>query len=274
MPDALFMLLAAIACCIIYVRMSGIVYLGRTMAGPTLVHDDHHVMGERIRVLEVRRTYQSATYLDEDTWCDLPFMYLRLYDRLFDLMPGAHDLLMLGGGGFAYPKHIVAHRPEARIDVVEVDSAMTRIAYEFFFLDRLIGAYHTRETGRLRIYHTDAVTYLRACLRKGKRYDAILNDCFELQTPSPALFSVDALSAVRSCLVPGGLYLVNVITALEGELAGPLLRLTASLSEVFEHVYALPCYREPTDRRDNVIVISSQRPLDVAGGLTLFEGVT
>ena len=243
-----------------------------TMFGTAII-SERDWTGGRIRLLSVDTTMQSATYLGEDTWCDPPFMYLRLYDRLFDALPDARNLLMLGGGGFAYPKHIVAHRPQARIDVVEVDPAMTRIAYEHFFLDRLMSTYHTEESGRLRIYHTDGLTYLQTCQRKDKRYDAILNDCFELQQMAPSLMASDALRTVRDCLVPGGLHLVNIITALQGELARPLYQLVANLSGVFAHVYAIPCYREPADQRDNVMVIASQRALDLADALTLYEGM-
>lgn len=244
-----------------------------TMFGTAII-SERDWTGGRIRLLDVDTTMQSATYLDEDTWCDLPFMYLRLYDRLFDAMPGARNLLMLGGGGYAYPKHIVAHHPRSRIDVVEIDPTMTQIAYEYFFLDRLMRMYHTKENGRLRIYHTDGLTYLNACIRKGKRYDAILNDCFELQEPSPSLLPVESIHAVSRCLTPGGLYFINVITALEGTLAEPLHRLVANLSDVFAHVYALPCYREPSDMRDNVMVIASERALDLTDAIVLYEAIT
>ncbi len=242
-----------------------------TMFGTARIYERY--WGERtIRVLDLNGTMQSATYLD-DGWCDLPFLYMRLYNCLFEARPQTSNLLMLGGGGFAYPKHVIAHRPNARIDVVEIDPAITRIAYEHFFLDRLMQEWHTEATGRLKIYETDALTYLQSCIGKGKRYDAILNDCFALDVADTSLFEADALRIVDSCLVPGGLYMVNIISALQGELAEPFFQLVDGLVRVFSHVYAIPCYREPNDQRDNIIVVASQQSAQISSAFAIYEAV-
>ncbi len=228
--------------------------------------------GRPIRILSVEGTMQSATYLDAG-WCDLPFPYLQLYDCLFEANPCAYNLLMLGGGGFAYPKHIIAHHPEARIDVVEIDPAVTRIAYEHFLLDRLMHTWDTQESGRLGIYHANALVYLETCRRKGKRYHAILNDCFAAGEADHALASPHALATIRGCLEENGLYLVNMITALEGDDADALHRLVANLSCAFAFVCALPCYREPVNQPDNVIVVASSHPVGIEGSLVLYEAL-
>ena len=228
--------------------------------------------GRPIRILSIAGTMQSATYLDAG-WCDLPFPYLQLYDRLFEVRPHAHDLLMLGGGGYAYPKHVIAHHPEARIDVVEIDPSITRIAYERFFLDRLMHKWDTQRSGRLGIYHAHALDYLEACRRKGKCYHAILNDCFAASAADLALAAPDALATIGACLTTDGLYLVNIITAIEGDDAAPLQRLVANLSDIFGFVCAIPCGREPLDEYDNLIVVASQQPLSIDGSLVLYEAI-
>lgn len=226
----------------------------------------------QIRVLDVDDTYQSATFLDE-YWCVAPFPYLMLYGCVFDIDPPVRNLCMLGGGGYAFPKYVVAYHPEARIDVVEIDPAITRIACEDFFLDRLIHTYHTDENGRLGLVCDDGLAYLHRCAQGNVRYDAILNDCFAAGTPEAALTTPEALRTVRACLTPTGLYLTNTIAALEGEESWPLVELVNTLSEVFAHVSALPCSRHGEDERDNMVVIASQYDYDIPDVLRLYDAL-
>ena len=76
----------------------------KTMFGTAQVYEIVWQDDKPLRVLDVEGTYQSATYLD-DRWCEVPFPYLALYDKLFEQVPDARDILMLGGGAFAFPKH-------------------------------------------------------------------------------------------------------------------------------------------------------------------------
>ncbi|MBR3258703.1 MAG: hypothetical protein IKF96_06895, partial [Eggerthellaceae bacterium] len=110
-----------------------------------LVYAIHYRDGEPpVRVMEVDGAFQSATYLAEGREYDPVFDYFRAYDCLYEAQDTAGNpapcanLLMLGGGGYAWPKHVVAHHPESRIDVVELDPTVTAVAGRYFFLDRCI----------------------------------------------------------------------------------------------------------------------------------------
>ena len=129
-------------------------------------------------------------------------------------------LLALGGGGYTWPKHVVAHHPESRIDVVELDPTVTAVAGRYFFLDRCIEEFETEATGRLGLVCDDALHYLETYA--GAPYDAIANDLFSGKNPVESLMTEDAARLVRSRLADGGLYVVNVITALTGAAAAPL----------------------------------------------------
>lgn len=226
----------------------------------------------QIRVLDVNDTYQSATFLDE-RWCVVPFPYLGLYRCVFDIDYPVRNLCMLGGGGYAFPKYVVAYCPEARIDVVEIDPAITQIARKDFFLDRLIQTYHTEESGRLGLVCGDGLEYLHRCTQGNVRYDAILNDCFAAGAPEVALTTPKAMQVVRTCLAPKGIYLTNIITALEGEESWPLVELVNTLSEAFAHVSALTCGRRDEEERDNVVVVASQYDHDIPNALRLYDAL-
>ena len=246
-----------------------------------------------IRVLEIDGAYQAATYIDDERVYDLVFDYYKMYDHLFEALgansgqpeqtarsaPRDHiaphgqtslplsadqpeqtarrrqiNLLMMGGGGYAYPKHVIAHHPEARIDVVEIDPDITLLAERYFFLDRLIEEFETERTGRLGLVCDDALSYLESC---NVVYDAILNDTFAGKHPVESLLTSEALHLAKSRLAPEGLYLANVISALEGPAAVPLEHLVDTLFGVFRHVYVVPCGKYPVTETDNHMVIAT-----------------
>ncbi len=113
----------------------------KTMFGPALVYTRADEDGRPVRLLRVGRSVQSATYVDEDSRFEPVFDYYLAFDLMFEVNPRIQNVLMLGGGGYAYPKHLIATRPEARIDVVEIDPAITSIARRHFFLGELIEEY-------------------------------------------------------------------------------------------------------------------------------------
>ena len=241
----------------------------RTMFGPAFVYTVEGDNGEPVRVLNVRGTYQSATYLGE-RYAEPVFAYYRAFDAMFG--PGVpldvRNVLMIGGGGYAYPKHLIATRPEARIDVVEIDPVITSIAERYFYLDRLIVEYETEETGRLGLICADGRAYLDELASAehptsaghpasaehpepvgpepvgpvpvGGLYDAIVLDSFGGREHVPTLVSLEAARVARVCLNPGGLVLANIVAPTEGPGAGFLRSYVATLGEVFAHVHVVP----------------------------------
>ena len=101
-------------------REMGIYVVPRTKFGTALIFTVEDDSGDPVRVLNVGGMYQSATYLD-DRYADLVFEYYRLYDHMFEAGIDLRSVLMIGGGGYAYPKHLVAHHPELSVGVVEID---------------------------------------------------------------------------------------------------------------------------------------------------------
>lgn len=106
----------------------------RTKFGPAVVCTTTDADGRAVRLLLVGRSVQSATYVDEEYRAEPVFDYYLAFDLMFDAKPDIERVLMVGGGGYAYPKHIIATRPEVHMDVVEIDPAITRIALRDFYL--------------------------------------------------------------------------------------------------------------------------------------------
>ena len=111
---------------------------------------------------------------------------------------------------------------------------------------------------RLNLICADALEHLRATT---VLYDGIVNDCFDAGTPPAHLTGRTFAEAVHERLTPGGLYLTNIVSPLEGPRAAFLHGQIAQLSDVFKHVYAIPCDPDSLTEPDNVIVAATDVPL-------------
>lgn len=234
------------------------------MFGTVRVYDLVWEDGRPARVMDVDGTMQSATYTD-DGWCDPVFEYYVLYDLMYECPIRIRNVLMLGGAGYGYPKYLISTDAGVALTVVEKDPVVTDLARRYFYLDRLMRTYHTEESGRLRLVCDDALAYLRnrdIGAARG-RYDAILNDCFCGASMPEELTSVRTAKLIKDQLTPGGAYLSNVVSALEGYGNGPLVEAADALAPVFTHVYAVSTGRNPSDLPDNIMVIASDASLDL-----------
>lgn len=267
-----------------------------TMFGPLLVYLVEFRPGELVRVMDVAGAFQSATYIDDDKVYEPVFDYFRAYDALFEAGIPVRNTLMIGGGGYAYPKHLIATHPECRMDVVEVDPQVTLIAERYFYLDRLIAEFDLDENDRLALICQDGRTFLETYARAvetgapnpygpeqneddgwqgaraegpAARYDAVLNDTFTGRAPVASLSDDGAARLVHEVLVPGGLYLSNVISALEGEQAESIRQIAATLHTAFAHVWALPCGDAAPTERDNRMVLATDGDYRFPGGVEL-----
>ncbi|MGI6590194.1 MAG: spermidine synthase [Eggerthellaceae bacterium] len=239
----------------------------QTMFGSALVYDQTDENGDRVRVLSINGLKESASYIDE-RWNELVFDYTERYNLMFASGIPLQRVLMIGGGGYSYPKYLITHRSEITLDVVEIDPAITELAREFFFLDRLEDEFGAESSGRLRIICADGRTYLEEQARKGQaaRYEAVLNDSFAAGVPAPSLTTMEAAQAVKGCLVPSGLYLVNVVASLEGRSARFLQAQMRTLAQVFAHVHVVPVSDFGIGFvPDNLMVIATDGPYRFPG---------
>lgn len=249
--------------------------LARTQAGIARVKSIRGERGEKIRVLQQGGVYQSATYLGERRF-EPVFTYYRAFDAMFEAEPalraasghGVERVLMLGGGGYAYPKHALTQHAGLAMDVVEIDPAVTRLARRWFFLNEL-----ERLAGdRLRAITADARSYLTHAVAEGLRYDVIVNDCFSGFEPARRLATVEALCQAKVCLRPGGLYLANIVTTDGGENIDFLRDATATAATVFAHVHIVPCEDTEFGGEDNYLFVATDGEYEFEGELAMPHG--
>ncbi|MDR1379150.1 MAG: fused MFS/spermidine synthase [Synergistaceae bacterium] len=217
--------------------------------------------GRRARFLmtaAVGEGAQSIIYTDNPS--ELVSDYTKFYDLAFYYNPGVQKILMLGGGGYCVPRHLVAtHVNEARfptfsMDIVEIDPGITKVARKYFDL---------RDSPALSVYHEDARSYLNRAVRNPNlagSYDAVFADVFASWYTIPFhLATVEAAENMSKLLAPNGVLVSNVISSLRGPKSGVFHGIYAALSQVFPRVLIFPASRPEApfaQARQNIMIVA------------------
>ena len=217
-------------------------------------------LGEPVDYLLVDGGFESAAYRSRERRHDLVFSYTKKYfDTLSELGINEGACLMMGGGAYSVPRHVLRNT-DMSCDVVEIDPEVTRVAYERFDLQDAIDWAGAERFGN---FNEDARTYLN---REPRKYSVILSDLYSGICPPRQVTTVEAMRHVHDMLEPGGVYMANVISDTSGERGELIKHVLATLDEVFESVLVLP-----VDSRggfDNYVVVASDGDL---GGLDAIE---
>ena len=234
---------------------------------------------ELIRLLLVDDVRESAAYMEEGRHYDLVFKYTRDFTIALERRPEIRSVLLLGGAGFSFPKYYIGRwltgrpdsvagasafsgqgispdsRPAGRIDVVECNPLMFELAMKYFYLDELYREFSLNETRQLEVFLEDANDYLR---RSDRTYDLIINDAYVSNRMDHDLLKDRQVRRIREHLNPGGVYLINLITAIRGPEATPGILEYEILKKHFAHTDMFACKAEMGAlERQNMILVGT-----------------
>ncbi len=184
-------------------------------------------------------------------------LYSTMLHLPFVLNRDIRTVLVIGGGGGVVPMIFREHYAERgiRIDAVEIDPEVVRVAREFFGLveDEQLRV-HVRD-GRMFVHNAD------------DRYDLIILDAYTAGGRIP--FHLTTREFIAECgdlLTDDGLLLMNVISALDGPRSKLFRAEYKTFREVFgpDRVYVFPRdgRREMRDRTQNVMLVVTGRATD------------
>ncbi|ADW18988.1 Spermine synthase [Desulfobulbus propionicus DSM 2032] len=250
---SLFLFLLAIALCRLQdQRLEQLGFLDRdTPYNRVLVYTSKEEGTDRLmrEMVTGPQGRQSAMYLDNPTELALP--YTRFYRLIEHYHPTARRMLVLGGGGYSFPKYALARYPDLRIDVVELDPGITNLARTHFGLT---------DHPRLTIIEEDARTFLK---KVDHPYDVILCDVFNSHYSIPFhLVTVEAIGLMHSALKADGVVLVNLLASTEGVSSRFYKALHATFRAAFPSVQAYAVV-DPTDKHlwQNMLLVAGKGEL-------------
>ena len=198
---------------------------------------------------------QSAMFLDGRP-DELVFEYTKFYHLVRAVNPGFTRTLMIGGAGYSFPKSYLVEYPNAELEIVEIDPAMTRIAREHFGL---------ADDPRLTIRHEDGRVFLNSA--ETARYDAVLMDAFGSLFSIPFhLTTVEAVRHIDRVLTADGVAIFNVGSAITGPASNFLQAEFRTYQEVFPYVHLFKVRPErPDTDLQNLIVLACKQQCLPAG---------
>ena len=160
--------------------------------------------------------------------------YTDYVDIAFLLNPGIHDVLVIGLGGGSVPKRLVRDYPQVKVDAVEIDPDVIKIAARYF---------DVHPGPRLAVHQADGRIFLR---RTKNQYDLILLDAYYADTVPFFLATREFFQIARAHLRPGGVFANNLI----GQMAGPKSKFFRSvyrtMAEVFPQLYGFKVVESDT----------------------------
>jgi spermidine synthase/MFS family permease len=166
-------------------------------------------------------------------------------------------VLVIGGGGYTFPRCAKTLLPETQMDVVEIDPGVTRVAYEAMGLKPELGIRH---------FHMDGRQYVAERAPKGS-YDIVMQDAVNDLSVPAHLLTKEYNDAVKQVIKADGVYLLTIIDGVEhGKLWRAAMR---TLRQTFpaENVHLIASWSFDRDSnwakgRAVYVIYASEKPLD------------
>lgn len=176
---------------------------------------------------------QSCLDLKQPDQFALNYTRMMLAGTLFT-SPDPKRVLILGLGGGSIPTALKSLLPDAQVDVVEIDPAVTRVAKQYF---------NFSETPKVKVSELDGRVFVKRALRSGEKYDVVLLDAFDHEYIPEHLLTKEFLTEVKGILGPRGVIVAN----------------TFSLSKLYDHestTYAAVFGRFYNLTRENRVIVT------------------
>jgi spermidine synthase len=151
----------------------------------------------------VRRDQRNQSCMNQRRPKEMVFMYTQMMMAGLLLNPEPRRILMLGLGGGTLPMALDELLPETRIDVVEIDPAVIRVAREFFAF---------APSPRVDVYAQDGRVFVKRAAQRGETYDLIMLDAFNGDYIPEHLMTREFLEEIRSLMHDDSVLVANTFS--------------------------------------------------------------
>jgi spermidine synthase len=118
--------------------------------------------------------------------------------------PQPRSILIVGLGGGTLPRALAQVLPAAKIDVVEIDPAVVRVAKRFFLF---------APDARTSVIEADGRVFVKRALREQREYDLIMLDAFDHEYIPEHLLTKEFLEEIEALLSPQGVLAANTFSS-------------------------------------------------------------
>jgi tetratricopeptide (TPR) repeat protein len=197
-----------------------------------------------------------------DDILDLQYSYERIHAGVTHLLSQEKDklsVLVIGGGGYVFPRYIAKVWPGSRVDVVEIDPGVTRAAMEAFGLER---------DTTITTFTMDARNYVNQLSKQNRGqgqaqatlYDFIYEDALNDYSVPYQLTTKEFNDKIARMLTDSGAYMIELIDIYDsGLFVGSFVN---TLEQTFAHVYVI-AESEPRSARNTFVIIAGKRELNL-----------
>ncbi len=171
--------------------------------GRSLYHYIRVEQSGSVRTLHfrLRGTEHDESMVDIAEPLRLGMRYYRLMFSGFLFVPEPKRVLMVGLGGGTLSRVIAHYFPEAKVDSVELDPEVLKVAKKYFLF---------RDAANLKVFIRDARVHIKSLARGKTKYDIIMLDAFRGGYIPYHLTTKEFLEECRSILTPGGVVVANL----------------------------------------------------------------
>jgi tetratricopeptide (TPR) repeat protein/MFS family permease len=250
-------------------QSAGAALLLREKTDPRVIYHDEsqycYIAVKQLSVIPDKRIFLQDTLRHSDIIMgdinDLQYEYEIIYSgvtRLLGKNRSNLNVLFIGGGGYVFPRYIEANWPGSRIEVVEIDPAVTKAAVEAFGLDPKTS---------VNTVFMDARNYVDGLFEKQRnegqiqKYDFIYEDAFNDYSVPYQLVTREFNDKIAALLTDDGVYVLNLIDTYDNSLfLGAVIN---TLQQTFPCVYVTAEEGYQAAVRQTYVIAASKKPFDI-----------
>ncbi len=187
---------------------------------------DTEAQGRKVKALSLDHLIHSFVDLNDPTFHG--YDYEKTFAGVARYIAEAKDdmrVILIGGGGYSFSRYLEAAYPRSVVEVVEIDPAVTEVAYSHLGLP---------VASRIITYNMDARIFFMDRKPENK-YDLVIGDAFNDTSVPYHLTTLEFNERIKDNLETDGFYIVNLIDNLkEGRFVRSFMK---TLEQSFQQVY-------------------------------------